>query len=235
MEIILKKTQWFTVITILCIVVVSLFAAAGCDKAETPPTVCNFDNPLTDLPWLKEKTDEFNLLTQENQSLSIAIFKCNYGDEETGFLVDEGNAKPFYNCNGKLLCTMDVDAEKTCSELYITCKERILKITNNDIKNSCEVENPLTDLLWLKSEVDELTLIIQSGRPIRASIYQCNYGNNETGFLEFVGYSSPFYNCNGEILCIMGGDAGETCPELNIVSEELIWEMNEIDNKKPKK
>jgi len=38
MEIILKKPLWFTVITtLLCLVVVTLFAASGCDKAEVLP------------------------------------------------------------------------------------------------------------------------------------------------------------------------------------------------------
>jgi uncharacterized repeat protein (TIGR02543 family) len=37
MEIIFKKPLWFTVITTLCLVVVTLFAAGGCDKAEILP------------------------------------------------------------------------------------------------------------------------------------------------------------------------------------------------------
>jgi hypothetical protein len=37
-----KKTIWFTVITTLCLVVITLFAAVGCDKSEIPPT--NYTN-----------------------------------------------------------------------------------------------------------------------------------------------------------------------------------------------
>ena len=40
MKIILKKPLWFTVITILCLVVVTLFAASGCDKTEILPKHC---------------------------------------------------------------------------------------------------------------------------------------------------------------------------------------------------
>jgi hypothetical protein len=130
MGIILKKTRWFTVITTLCLVVVSLFAASGCDKTEVLPTMCNFDNPLTDLPWLKEKIDEFNLLTQENQSISIAIYQCKYGNEETGFLEDRGNIAFFYDCEGETLCIMGGDAGETCSELNIVSKEIIWKLNN---------------------------------------------------------------------------------------------------------
>ena len=35
---IFKKPRWFTMITALCLVVVALCAASGCDKSKTPPT-----------------------------------------------------------------------------------------------------------------------------------------------------------------------------------------------------
>ena len=101
-----------------------------------------------------------------------------------------------------------------------------VEVTTVDVIGNCTFNNPLTDLPWLKDKVDEITLIIQNGNPLSVSIYQCIYGNNETGFLIDEGNTKPFYNCNGDILCIMGGFAGETCSELNIVSEELIWEIN---------
>ena len=41
MEIILKKPLWFTVITTLCLVVVTLFGASGCDKSENSPKTSN--------------------------------------------------------------------------------------------------------------------------------------------------------------------------------------------------
>ena len=89
----------------------------------------------------------------------------------------------------------------------------------------CNVENPLTDLPWLKAKVEEITLLFQNN-PLHIAIYQCTYGNKQTGFLEDHGNVGFFYDCEGEILCIMGGFAGETCSELNIVSRELIWEIN---------
>jgi len=36
MKIIFEKSVWFTVISTLCLVVVTLFAVIGCDKSETP-------------------------------------------------------------------------------------------------------------------------------------------------------------------------------------------------------
>jgi hypothetical protein len=86
-------------------------------------------------------------------------------------------------------------------------------------------ENPLTDLSWLKTKVDEITSLFQ-GKPVHIAIYQCLYDGGKTGFLEDRGNIAFLYNCEGETLCIKGGDAGETCSELNIVSKVLLWEIN---------
>ena len=91
----------------------------------------------------------------------------------------------------------------------------------------CEFENPLTDLLWLKDKVDEITLQFQDN-PLHIAIYQCTYGDEETGFLIDKGNIKSFYNSEGEILCAMGGITGATCPELkiNLENKKLIWEIN---------
>ncbi|MDR1226364.1 MAG: hypothetical protein LBK47_05625 [Prevotellaceae bacterium] len=186
------------------------------------------ENPLTDLPWLKTIVDETVLVIQNGNPLSVSIYQCVYGNSETGFLVDKGNIKPFYNYNGEILCIMGGDAGETCSELNIVGKKLIWEIEKNILPNSCEFDNPLEDLPWLKAKVDETVLAIQNGTPQSVSIYRCVYGDSETGFLIDKGNIKPFYNCNGEILCIMGGDAGETCSELNIVGMKLIWEIKTV-------
>jgi len=89
----------------------------------------------------------------------------------------------------------------------------------------CKFENPLTDLPWLKAKIDEITLLFQSN-PMQVAIYKCIYGDEQTGFLEDRGNVGFFYNCEGETLCILGGFAGENCSELNIISQELIWNIN---------
>jgi len=98
--------------------------------------------------------------------------------------------------------------------------------TSCDKPKTCGVGNPLTDLPWLKAEIDEIILSSQQGNSLRIAIYQCIYSDKRTGFLIDKGNIKPFYNCNGDILCTMGGYAGETCSELNIVSQELIWGIN---------
>ena len=130
MKTILKKTLWFTVITTLCLVTVTLFVFVGCDKTENPPKICNIENPLTDLPWLKNKVDEITLIIRSGNPLRVSIYQCIYGNNKIGFLIDEGNTKPFYNCNGDILCVMGGFAGETCSELNIVSKELIWEINN---------------------------------------------------------------------------------------------------------
>jgi len=124
------------------------------------------------------------------------------------------------------------NATSMITQPYIIAKIPVLNkkiVFKSDCDKSeispCNVDNPLTDLPWLKAKVDEITLLFQSN-PLHIAIYQCTYGNGQTGFLEDRGNVAFFYNCEGETLCIMGGEAGETCSELNIVRKELIWETN---------
>jgi len=102
-----------------------------------------------------------------------------------------------------------------------------IMIFEKEENDKCNVNNPLTDLPWLVEKIDEITLLFQQGKPLQTAIYQCVYGNGEIGFLLYGGNISHFYNCNGDVLCMMGGFMGETCPKLKIVSQKLIWEIND--------
>jgi hypothetical protein len=51
MKIILKKTQWFTMITTLCLVVITLFAVSGCNELETPSINEEIDPTLLIGEW----------------------------------------------------------------------------------------------------------------------------------------------------------------------------------------
>jgi hypothetical protein len=116
------------VIHLLSILFALTVMFVACEKIPEKPPIDSVENPLTDLPWLKAKIDEFNLLFQENPDLSVAIYQCKYGNNETGFLIDEGNMKPFYNWNGEVLCIMGRVAGETCSELHIVSKKLIWKM-----------------------------------------------------------------------------------------------------------
>ena len=109
-----------------------------------------------------------------------------------------------------------------------TPTEEINTETPIDMKDTCEFENPLTDIPWLVEKVDEITLLFQNN-PLHIAIYQCGYSDGKTGFLEDRGNVAFFYNCEGEMLCAMGGCMGSPpCQELSIdfASKNLIWEIN---------
>ena len=83
---------------------------------------CRFDNPLTDLLWLKEIIDEF-----EEEAISMGynpharIYQCNYRDGIC-FLLEMCEECPliFRNCEGTVLCDSSKVTEiNTCSELNI--------------------------------------------------------------------------------------------------------------------
>ena len=98
-----------------------------------------------------------------------------------------------------------------------------LNVTTSTVEMKvCGVDNPLTDLPWLKEiiETHNNSLVI----------YQCNYKNG-IGFLVCftVGMSDSAFelmNCEGTRLCLIGGYSALTCPEFEVDfgSVILIWE-----------
>jgi hypothetical protein len=98
--------------------------------------------------------------------------------------------------------------------------EEIEEIEDPDLpceNKICNVDNPLTDLAWMKEMFDKN--IVSASK-----IYQCTYKDG-IGFIFLTGSMGFFYNCAGEMLCILGGSIGATCPDLNIDIEnkKLIW------------
>jgi len=65
-KILLKKQLWITVITALCFVVISLFAATACKELKDTPkqkydifenhdiSACGLNDPLQNIEWLRE-------------------------------------------------------------------------------------------------------------------------------------------------------------------------------------
>ena len=138
MKTVFKRSRWFTVITTMYLVVITLFTTIGCDKSsppfippetppETPPYTIDVENSFTDLPWLKAIAAEITLNVEKTGLPSSAsIYQCIYGDSEIGFLVNED----FYSYEGNLLCWMNGYAGN-CVELNIVSKELIWQITSN--------------------------------------------------------------------------------------------------------
>ena len=92
----------------LCLVVITLFAAIGCHKSENLIETCNVENPLTDLPWLKELIDGFEKDAEAGYKHHVRIYQCTYKDG-IGFLLEPCVGCPdagysFRNCEGVTLC-----------------------------------------------------------------------------------------------------------------------------------
>jgi hypothetical protein len=105
------------------------------------------------------------------------------------------------------------------------------------LPDTCQWDNPLTDLPWLKQMVANNE---DSSYVGHARIYQCSYKDG-TGFLiepcvgcPDAGYS--FRSCDGTVLCGGGGLAdGDNCSDFGIdyTARMLIWENN-INSKNSK-
>jgi len=102
--------------------------------------------------------------------------------------------------------------------------------TNDDdnIKNSCGVDNVLEDLAWLK----EIKFAFEaSTSAIKKTIIQYTY-NNETVFLindcvNCADVLTKVYNCKKELICEFGGIAGlNTCPDFedNATNKIILYE-----------
>ena len=90
----------------------------------------------------------------------------------------------------------------------------------------CQVENPLTDLGWLKDKVIEFDT---PGYIPSIKVYTCKYQTNKDGFFfEEVGvYDGQQYlfDCTGNLLCTIGGIAGQidTVYNIDYNSRQLIY------------
>jgi hypothetical protein len=225
---------------IAAVLLISSVAFSACNKdeegtdnsnstreAEELAIPCSFENPLTDLPWLKEMIEEFESYEKMPETLpgsieNIRIYQCTYKGG-IGFLLSECEGCPdgaswLLNCEGEKLCMMGGIAGFTCPEFEIDPEsEKLIWRINMDPTNPCDFGDPLIDLLWLKKRVNEITSQAQAASlSITTYIYQCTYGDGKTGFIEDQGNIAIVYNCEGETLCILGGSVGETCPELKI-------------------
>jgi hypothetical protein len=114
--------------------------------------------------------------------------------------------------------------------LTISCKEQEQEQENGEQVYCYNVENPLTDLLWLKEIVLQHEKNNTNNTWVR--IFQTTYKDG-IGFhvcLHGGAFGSTFHNCAGKVLCTLGHGAFEdiTCPELKIDfgNRILLWEIN---------
>jgi hypothetical protein len=80
---------------------------------------CNVENPLRDLPWLKQFINE----VKDTESGHKRIYQCTYKDG-TGFLINNCVGCPdaglnLVNCDGTSLCVLYGLAGDPCTEFEI--------------------------------------------------------------------------------------------------------------------
>ena len=90
----------------------------------------------------------------------------------------------------------------------------------------CQVENPLIELAWLR---EKASLLENSVDP--AAIYSCKYQINKDGYfidgcIQCPDYQQELYDCDGNLLCYIGGITGtiDTIYNIDYNSFQLIYQ-----------
>ena len=102
-------------------------------EVEIPNVIedCKFDNPLTDLPWLKELVERAEKNAESGFMRHARIYQCAY-ESGIGFLLEMCVGCPdagysFRNCKGEVLCGGGgYSGEDNCSEFNIDFENRKL-------------------------------------------------------------------------------------------------------------
>ena len=229
----MKKVYFF-------LLAMCLMGASCKENEEKTPEI---GNPLTDLPWLKGIVDEFEKNAEVMGYNSHArIYQCAYR-EGTGFLLEMCVGCPdavseFRSSEGTVLRSGKGSSveDKDDQGLNIDFKNKKLIWEKTGVASPfacCGVNNPLTDLPWLKELVDytkrQYEDLKASGHNSHFGIYQCAYKDG-SGFLwaqlNTTHTAYLFYNCEGEELCISGGGELHNCPsDVDSRNKKLIWEI----------
>lgn len=80
---------------------------ASCEKKKT--SVCNYDNPLTEIQWLKTTINEHSI-----SHYPIEIYSFYFTEQEYILVIEEGFGEYIKNCSGNLIC-YEGDFDGNCS------------------------------------------------------------------------------------------------------------------------
>ena len=97
---------------------------------ELPKVKCEFDNPLTDLPWLKDIIAEFEKEAEAGNEVYAKIYQCTYKDG-TGFLIEPRVGCPnvgyvLTSCEGNSLCLIGGLLGDVCTEYRVDFENKKL-------------------------------------------------------------------------------------------------------------
>jgi len=113
---------------VLLLSIMCCFILSSCkDEAENNANCskCSFENPLTDLPWLKTMVNGFVQDSVAGMSFHVRIYQCTYKTNKTGFLIEPCVDCPdagysLYSCKGVVLCGGGgIIGGDTCEEFNI--------------------------------------------------------------------------------------------------------------------
>ena len=112
---------------------------------------------------------------------------------------------------------------------YIFCLLALVSCTDNKAEiNTCNLNNPLEELAFLKDAKDNIDQIDCGGV---SSIIQYTFNSAfvfEVNICSQIGDAQTLvYDCAGEIVCTFGGIAGvNTCPDFNenATNKMILWE-----------
>ena len=210
----------------LCVVLIPLIVLAVCligvsceryepsNTSQTTDTivkVCDVDNPLTDLTWLKEIVDSGQY---------CKIHQCTYNDT-IGFIlsVEDGFGRYILvDCEGKRVCFKG-DMGGDCWKINIDFESRKLLWINPEVLRV--FNDPLNNSKWLRSFVDKYPT--PSAETLR--IYKCNYRDG-IGFLLYY-VNSGDYDLVDDIgggVCYSGYPGDCSRYNIDFESKVLIWE-----------
>ena len=143
--------------------VVFLCFSCSSQAEENEPIDCEFENPLTDLPWLKVIVDGFeNDAIVSGYNPHACIYQCAYKDG-IGFLLEMCVGCPdagysFRNCEGDVLCGGGGHSgEDNCLEFNIDIKNKrlIWEMEKNQIKPQepchCIMDTLKGEWSWIKT------------------------------------------------------------------------------------
>lgn len=226
-----------------------VITTTGCTSGNiiNQSNVCNINNPVEDLEWLKYYIGNTTKLLEENNlSSSIKIYQCTMNTGEIGFIYvgdtwknntnDIWGYGHIYGCDGTLLCDDNIDVGVSDT---ILCIENIIDYNNKKLiweinPYVCNFDNPLEDLQWLKNQVEEF--IVYSDTSVRKrsfEIYQCAYTDRDgekTGFIitppiySLRDDDSLVYDCRGNRVCWLS--MAGSCDDFYITNKKLIWKIN---------
>ena len=192
---------------------------------EVAIILCNVENPITDLPWLAAKIDEYIALIQDFICTHLCVYQYPYGNGQTGFFFpEESTWQPFRNCEGDTLCLWGGYLGETCPHLNIDwTNEKLIWDEFFIPPPPCIFDDPLEDLKWLKDFIESYDDLLN---PPHTKIYQCTYREVGTGFIIYhvsFGYWI-LKNCKGTGVC--ASDHEGECDKYNIDYDSwtLIWE-----------